>query len=144
MPTPPQPAATPQPQDIGVPPPPMVDVIDEAPETQEVGAAATTEAPTGADLGGLTAAYNEDPVVRLILDHFASRQRNQNITEIEVLLDALARAGTPSEKPALIHAFRRLDALGVGRFLAGRRGHPTRFEWREKSLTARSLAVTGA
>ncbi|MGA3213932.1 MAG: hypothetical protein ABSD20_21700, partial [Terriglobales bacterium] len=142
-PAPAQPAATPQHPDIGVPPPPSVEVIDEPPESQEGGTAATTEAQAGMDLGGLSAAYNEDPVVRLILDHFASRQRNQNITEVEALLDALARAGTPSEKPALIHAFRRLDALGVGRFLAGRRGHPTRFEWRERSLTARDLAVTG-
>ena len=48
---------------------------------------------------------------------------------------------TPLEKPALIRALRRLDALGVGRFLLGRRGQPTRFEWHEKSLTVRSLAT---
>jgi hypothetical protein len=101
----------------------------------------TTEAGSGTDIGGVCAAYAEDPDVRLIIDHFAGRQRNQNTTEIEALLDALARAGTPSEKPALIHAFRRLDALGIGRFVAGRRGHATRFEWREKSLTVRDLAI---
>lgn len=95
------------------------------------------------DLVGLRVAYNEDPDVRLILDHFANRQRNRNTTEIEALLDTLARAGTSSEKVALIRAFRRLDALGVGRFVTGRRGHPTRFEWREKSLTVRDLALHG-
>ena len=92
------------------------------------------------DLNGLAVAYTQDANVRLIIDHFANRQNNQYITEIETLLNALARAGTPSEKTSLIHAFRRLDALGIGRFVAGRRGHPTRFEWREKSLTVREMA----
>jgi hypothetical protein len=102
-----------------------------------------TEPSYGLDLSGLHAAYEEDSVVRLILDHFAGRQRNQNTTEIDSLLDALDRAGTSSEKSALIRAFRRLDALGIGRFVAGRRGYATRFEWREKSLAVRALALGG-
>ena len=117
--------------------------VDEGPDEQ-VKSDTTTEVSSSTDLGDLCAAYNEDSDVRLIIDHFASRQRNQNTTEIDGLLDALARAGTPSEKPALIHAFRRLDALGIGRFVAGRRGHATRFEWREKSLAVRNLAVNGS
>lgn len=102
------------------------------------------QASYGIDFDGLRAAYNEDPIVRLILDHFASRQRNQNTTEIDALLDALDRTGTSAEKPLLIRAFRRLDALGIGRFVSGRRGHATRFEWREKSLGVRNLALVGA
>ncbi|HEX5430450.1 MAG TPA: hypothetical protein VFW83_00680 [Bryobacteraceae bacterium] len=108
------------------------------------GNGATTETGTGADLPGLRAAYGEDPAVRLILDHFASRQNNQSVTKIDALVDALDRAGTASDKTALIHAFRRLDALGVGRFVPGRRGRTTRFEWREKSLTVRGLASNEA
>src|ERR1035441_6542730 len=101
----------------------------------------TTPARAGTDIPGLRAAYGEDTAVRIIIDHFASRQYNQNTTELDTLRNKLEHSGTPVEKPALIHALRRLDALGVGRFLLGRRGQPTRFEWHEKSLTVRSLAT---
>jgi hypothetical protein len=96
-----------------------------------------------ADLASLSVAYKEDSNVRLILDHFANRQRNRTVTELEAFIKILGRAGTALEKPALIHAFRRLDALGIGRFVTGRRGHATRFEWREKSLAVRDLALSG-
>jgi len=131
-------------------PTPAADLGEPAPVTTEMpveaGASngeAISETPGRVDVGGLHVAYAEDPAVRLILDHFASRQRNQNVTEIDALLDALGRAGTPSEKSSLIRAFRRLDALGIGRFLAGRRGHATRFEWSGKSLSVRNLATSG-
>ena len=101
----------------------------------------TTPARAGTDLAGLRAAYEEDAVVRIIIDHFAARQYNQNVTELDTLRNKLEHAGTPVEKPALIRALRRLDALGVGRFLLGRRGQATRFEWHEKSLAVRSLAT---
>jgi hypothetical protein len=101
----------------------------------------TTPARSGTDTAGLRAAYAEDPAVRVIIDHFASRQYNQNVTELDALRDKLERNGTPVEKPHLIRALRRMDALGVGRFLVGRRGQATRFEWHEKSLTVRNLAT---
>jgi hypothetical protein len=106
---------------LSTPPPESVDEPDGAQGENEP----MIEVRSGTDLGGLCAAYNEDPDVHLLLDHFASRQRNQYTTEIDALLDALARAGTPSEKPAIIRVLRRLDALGVGRFVAGRRGFAT-------------------
>jgi hypothetical protein len=100
----------------------------------------TTSGRSGTDIAGLRAAYEEDPAVRVIIDHFASRQYNQNVTELDGLRDKLERNGTPVEKPHLIRALRRMDALGVGRFLVGRRGQATRFEWHEKSLNVRELA----
>lgn len=100
----------------------------------------TTPPAEGADVVGLRSAYAEDSAVRIIADHFAGRQYNQNVTELEVLLGKLQRNGAELEKHDLIRAFRRMDALGVGRFLVGRRGQPTRFEWHEKSLSVRQLA----
>jgi len=104
----------------------------------------TTPARSGTDVAGLRAAYAEDPAVRVIIEHFASRQYNQNVTELDALRDKLERNGTPVEKPHLIRALRRMDALGVGRFLVGRRGQATRFEWHEKSLTVHKLAADEA
>jgi hypothetical protein len=97
---------------------------------------------TAVDLAGLRSAYSDDVSVKLILDHFAARQRNQNVTEIETLVDVLNRAGTPSSRSVVIRVFRSLDALGVGRFIPGRKGHATRFEWHEKSLSLRGHAAT--
>jgi 5-methylcytosine-specific restriction endonuclease McrA len=104
----------------------------------------TTPTRSGTDIVGLRAAYAEDTAVRVIIDHFASRQYSQNVTELDALRDKLERNGMPFEKPHLIRALRRLDALGVGRFLVGRRGQATRFEWHEKSLTVRKLATDQA
>jgi hypothetical protein len=101
----------------------------------------TTPARSGTDIAGLRAAYVEDTAVRVIIDHFAHRQYNQNVTELDALRDKLERSGTPIDKSDLVRALRRMDALGVGRFLVGRRGQATRFEWHEKSLTVRKLAT---
>jgi len=95
----------------------------------------------GIDIVGLRSAYREDASVKLIIDHFASRQRNQNVTEVDALVVALHRAGAPSPRSAVVRVFRCIDALGVGRFIPGRKGHATRFEWHEKSLSIRGLAA---
>lgn len=121
---------------------PGLDVIDDAPEESQTPTAdAGNEIRAGIDIAALQAAYREDASVRLIIDHFASRQRNQNVTPVESLEHLLDRAATPLGRHAIIEAFRRLDVLGIGSFITGRRGHPTRFEWREKSLSVRELAA---
>jgi len=93
------------------------------------------------NFAGLRAAYQEDELVRLVIDHFASRENNQTVTKIDTFVGVLERAGTPAPKSTIVRAFRRLDALGVGRFIVGKRGHATRFEWQEKSLSVRGLAT---
>jgi hypothetical protein len=94
----------------------------------------------GIDLGALRVAYREDESVRLIINHLASRERNQNETQVDRLETLLGREGAVLSRSAIIRAFRRLDILGVGRFIPGRKGHATRFEWYEKSLSVRGLA----
>lgn len=76
----------------------------------------------GIDIVGLRSAYNEDASVRLVIYHFASRQRNHNVMEVDPLVDALDRAGTPTLRDTATQAFRCLDSFGVGRFIPGRRG----------------------
>jgi hypothetical protein len=95
----------------------------------------------GTDLPALRSAYQEDESLKLILDHFAARQRNQNITEVDALVSALHRSGISLDRYAVVRAFRCLDALGIGRFITGRKGHATRFEWHEKSMSIRALAT---
>ena len=95
------------------------------------------------NLEGLRTAYQTDATVRLLVDHFASRQRNQNVSPVDTLERALNAASTPLARHLIIDGLRHLDTLGVGRFVPGRKGYPTRFEWKVRSLQTRALA-TGA
>jgi Protein of unknown function DUF262 len=90
---------------------------------------------------GLRSAYHDDSAVRLLVDHFGSRQRNQTVSPVDTLERALEAAGTSLARHIIIDALRRLDAVGVGRFIPGRKGYPTRFEWKMKSLQTRALAA---
>jgi len=96
---------------------------------------------TGLNLEGLRSAYRQDAAVRLLVDHFGSRQRNQTVSPVDTLERALDAVGTPLARHLIIDGLRRLDAVGVGRFIPGRKGYPTRFEWRVKSLQTRVLAT---
>jgi hypothetical protein len=93
------------------------------------------------DLVELRTAYQNDSELQLVLDHFASRENNQKVTAVDTLLGALHRAKTPLPRHALVRVFRSLDALGIGRFIPGRKGNVTRFQWYEKSLRVRALAT---
>ncbi len=93
------------------------------------------------DLDGLRSAYQDDAAVQVLVDHFASRQRNQAVSPVDTLERALAASGTPLARHIIIDALRRLDAVSVGRFIPGRHGYPTRFEWTVKSLQTRTLAT---
>jgi hypothetical protein len=81
--------------------------------------------------------------VRTILDHFARRKYNQNISPLDALERALEGTGTPLPRHVIIDTLRRLDALGIGRFIPGRKGYPTRFEWNEKSMHVQRIATAG-
>ena len=89
---------------------------------------------------GLRDAYSKDEGIRLVIDHFAARERNQHVTNADTLVSALQRSKTPLSRPVVIRALRSLDALGLGRFVAGRKGYATRFEWHEQSLSIREMA----
>ena len=92
------------------------------------------------DLVALQTAYQDDSQLRLVIDHFASRENNQKITAVDTLIGSLNRAKTPLPRHTVVRVFRSLDALGIGRFIPGRKGHATRFQWYEKSLRMRELA----
>lgn len=126
---------------------PQTDVPETRPAAiglaQEHSPSNRTEKGHGTDFEGLRAAYREDDSVRLIVDHFASRERNQNETHVDRLETLLQRDGVTLSRSAIIRVFRRLDVLGLGRFIPGRKGYATRFEWYEKSLSIRAVATDG-
>ena len=120
-----------------------VDSVTSALEEQENEAVSTESeiTPRGdVDVVGLRDAYSKDEGIRLVIDHFAARERNQHVTNADTLVSALQRSKTPLSRPVVIRALRSLDALGLGRFVAGRKGYATRFEWHEQSLSIREMA----
>jgi hypothetical protein len=77
----------------------------------------------------LQEAYAQSNVVRAVMDHFASRERNRRTTTVERLLSNLANDGTKLSRGDVIRVLQGLEKLGCGQFIAGRKGHPSRFEW---------------
>ena len=73
--------------------------------------------------------YGQSNAAKAMLDHFASRERNRRTTTIERLLSNLANDGTKLSRGDVIKVLQWLEKLGCGHFIAGRKGHPSRFEW---------------
>ena len=77
----------------------------------------------------MQALYNESAEAKAILDHFASRERNWRETTIDRLCWNLHQDGNAVSRGDVVRFFRRLEELGWGQFVPGRRGHQSRFEW---------------
>jgi hypothetical protein len=81
------------------------------------------------DVEGLKELYSSGGPAAAILKRFAAGKGNKNRTELVRLSMDLRESGQATPSPKLIRFLRRLEALGCGKFITGRKGHPTRFEW---------------
>jgi hypothetical protein len=86
--------------------------------------------------------YKTDEVAKAVFDHFASRERDRRETTIDRLRKNLADDGVNISRGDAIGIFRRLEDLGCGRFVTGRRGHESRFKW-DVGLVAVGQAAAG-
>lgn len=103
----------------------------------------TSSEPNTLNLPGLQALYVSDPDAKAILNDFASRQRNQLTTKLEQLLLRLNKARIGIAKSDVIRVLRKLEELGCGSFRTGRKGHPTRFEWKYLQVSVGEAAAGG-
>lgn len=78
---------------------------------------------------GLKRLYRGNSTARLLLDWLASRDRNRNDTHFNRVLAVLSAQDVTPTRAGMREVFRNLEKLGVGRFVVGRRGLPTRFIW---------------
>jgi hypothetical protein len=76
--------------------------------------------------------YEAGGQCQVILDDFASRTNNQRITKVDQLLTRLR--DSELQRSAVIGLFRKLEELSFGRFIEGRKGHPSRFVWSASSI----------
>jgi hypothetical protein len=87
--------------------------------------------------------YAKSAVAKAMLDHFAERQKNASETTVESMIATLERQGLPVSRATVVEIFRDLDAAGAGRFLVGRKQHPSRFVWSEESCSVGRRARNG-
>lgn len=89
-------------------------------------------------LDALRALYKTSSTAAKMLDHFASRVKDRKVVEVDrmmAILPDITRAD-------IIDVFKKLEELGFGRFVVGRRGASSRFE-REVSLISLGRAAAG-
>jgi hypothetical protein len=85
------------------------------------------------DIEQLKVLYKENPVAKAALKHFASRERNRGLITVETLQAKLNQGEQRFQKGEIIGFFKSLEELKCGRFIAGRRGHSSRFQWNEST-----------
>jgi hypothetical protein len=64
-----------------------------------------------------------------LLMEMATRKYSAGKTSVARALDLVSELTPGACRADIIACFRQLDADGYGRFLCGRRGHPSRFHW---------------
>lgn len=85
--------------------------------------------------------YQDDDAFRAILDHFASRERNWTETTVDRIQTNVANSGGHVSRGDVIRFFREMESQGYGSFKAGRRGHPSRFEWTAQMVSVGQAAA---
>jgi hypothetical protein len=87
--------------------------------------------------------YREAPVAKAFFDHAARRERDQSETKVDRILILLRADGHDFRRREIIELFRRLQDQGLGQFVEGRRGWPSRFVWSTR-ITSVGRAACGA
>jgi hypothetical protein len=87
--------------------------------------------------------YSINPTAKAVLDEFASRQRNQQTTKLDQLLLRLSNAGVSVGKTDVVKVLRYMSIWEFGTFWIGRKGHPTRFEWKYDLVSVGKAAAGG-
>lgn len=81
------------------------------------------------NIKGLRQLYNRDACARLLLDYVASRKNNSLQTTVDRLEAVTSRGGADCSRRELVIALKKLEKLECGKFIIGRWGQPSRFEW---------------
>ena len=86
-------------------------------------------------IDALTKLYKHDSNAKLVLDWVASRERNSSDTQIESFMK-----NVQIDRFELIATLHKLERVGMGKFIAGRRGHASRFAWAVGLVSAGRVA----
>ena len=86
----------------------------------------------------LRSLYAENSAASSLFDEFSNRKRNRRVTKTDWVARRFASSGI--RRADIISMFRRLEQLDCGKYVEGRRGNPSRFEWSKSSLAICRLA----
>jgi hypothetical protein len=73
--------------------------------------------------------YSENSTAKAAFDYFASCERNRRATTVDRLLQGLQARGNGVSYGEVKDFLLELARLGCGKYIIGRRGHPSRIEW---------------
>lgn len=73
--------------------------------------------------------YAQNPAAKAFFEHASRRERDQSETKVDRILILLRAEGHEFRRKEILDLFRRLQLLGLGQFVEGRRGWPSRFVW---------------
>lgn len=81
--------------------------------------------------------YASNRAAQVLFDEFSNRRRNRRVTTTDWVVrrfsnDRISRGD-------IIAMFRSLESLDCGKYLEGRKGHKSRFEWSKSSLVVCQL-----
>lgn len=85
--------------------------------------------------------YSNNSSAKIFFDHMANRQRNQNETKVDRIVQLLKDEGHSISRGEIVSVFKDLEEYKCGQFVAGRWGWPSRFVWDVGSLSGSQFAV---
>ncbi len=94
------------------------------------------------DVDALRQFYRDNTVAKAFFDHVARRERDQSETKVDRILVRLRADGHNFRRREIIDLFRKMQDQGLGQFVEGRRGWPSRFVW-STGLTSVGRAALG-
>lgn len=99
--------------------------------------------PDSATVSALRELYLNDVTAKIVLELFAQRSnKSKNIT-IDDLLPAVHKKSPVTTRNEVIAVFKQLADAGCGKFLAGRKGHKSRFEGMFSLIEVGAAAIGG-
>ena len=94
------------------------------------------------NIDALRQLYRESPVAKAFFDHAARRERDLSVTKVSRILSRLKEDGHEFRRRDIIELFRKMEQQGLGQFVEGRHGWPSRFVW-STGLTSVGRAAAG-
>lgn len=73
--------------------------------------------------------YMQNDVGKTLFDYFSKRHRRVKESKVKGLLSDLKTAKKEINRTELIQFFKELQKTGAGRFVTGRKGNESRFQW---------------
>ncbi len=91
------------------------------------------------DLEKLKAISTENQSSKSVFKYLFERRRGRQDTNIKRVQRLLKESGEPVNSNEISDVFRKLQELGIGKIVFGRRGNPNRFMWTANLLSIKEL-----